>query len=260
MGYTHPKIPAEDLGRFYPDGYHDFGDAHEANLPLRGKLFHAIGRRINPGYLERFSPGRILDVGCGNGLPSKHLVNEGHTVVGVEINPSAAQAALSIGLKVLNEDFLDTDLEPESFQTVIMRHSLEHMSDFRAALEKAHLSLKPSGTLYVCVPNMGSLPSRMFGRYWFPLEVPRHFYHFSVRTLRTALSASGFEISKVMFDYSTEPLIIAWSLNYFADRKLDFLLGRMARILHVTLYPIGLLLAATSLSSDINVRAHKVEA
>lgn len=257
--FTHPKILPPDFGRFYPDGYIHTSDTQGADLGLLEKLFHAVGRKINPDYIARFPSGRILDVGCGNGLPSKRLIDEGHTVVGVEINARAAETAESVGLKVLNEDFMETGLEPESFQTVIMRHSLEHMNDFKTALAKAHSSLKPAGILYVCIPNMGSLLSRLFGRYWFPLEVPRHLYHFSLRTLRIAMLDSGFEMVKVTYDYSAEPLIMAKSLSYLTNGKLAFLLGRMFRILHVILYPLGLLLAATSLSSYMNIYARKVE-
>ncbi len=255
--FTHPKILPPDFGKFRPDGHIHTSDTQGADLGLLEKLFHAVGRKINPDYVERFPSGRILDVGCGNGLPSRRLITEGHTVVGVEINARAAEAAKSAGLEVLNEDFVETRLEPQSFETVIMRHSLEHMNDFRAVLGKAHSLLKPAGILYVCVPNVGSFLSRLLGRYWFPWEVPRHLYHFSLRTLRTALLDSGFEIVKVTYDYSVEPLIIARSLDYLTKSKLAFLQGRMFRILHIILYPLGLFLAATSLSSCMNVYARK---
>lgn len=254
---TKPKLDLQDLGRYYPEGYHSRCNRPGPSAPLRERLFHAIGRRVNPGHLEKFPPGRVLDVGCGTGAASRRLTEMGHEVVGVEFDSNAAEIAAKSGIEVRHEDFMETDLEAESFDVVIMRHSLEHLQNPLRALKKAHRLLGRFGILYICVPNIDSLGSKIFGRYWFPIEVPRHLTHFSIKTLGQALQAVGFEIVKVMYDYSSEPRIIVESLNYIAGKRLAFLVDGGFRVIHTLLYPIGLLVAGISLGSYMNVVSRK---
>ena len=44
------------------------------------------------------------------------------------------------------------------------------------------------------MPNAGSLQAALFGPRWFHLDLPRHLFHFTPRTLRALLERSGLEI------------------------------------------------------------------
>jgi hypothetical protein len=52
--------------------------------------------------------------------------------------------------------------------------------------------LKDDGLLVIHVPNVRSLEFKLFGRWWFPLDPPRHFYHFDRVSLTAALVRAGF--------------------------------------------------------------------
>ena len=259
LAFTRPKIHPQEFQEYYRDGFH-YSPEEVDEVGLWGRIFHAIGRLVNPDLSMVLPAGPILDVGCGNGLPSQRFVERGHSVVGVEIDPEAAESARARGLDVKIGDFLAMSLEPGSFQSVLMRHSLEHFVDFRAALGKANSLLKPGGVLYVCLPNLDSFPAKVFGRYWFPLEVPRHINHFNLRTLEKALNLTGFHIDRVVFDYSFEPFTLLKSLEYLTRGHTSGFLDRGFRALHTLLYPLGLLLAATSMASSMNIYALKDEA
>jgi hypothetical protein len=43
------------------------------------------------------------------------------------------------------------------------------------------------------LPNIDSWESRIFGSYWYGLELPRHLFHFSPKSLRRVMATLGFE-------------------------------------------------------------------
>ena len=78
-----------------------------------------------------------------------------------------------------------------------MSHSLEHFPSPVEALRRIHRVLKEDGLLVVHVPNVHSLEFKLFGRWWFQLDPPRHFYHFDRASLTAALAKAGFSTQVV---------------------------------------------------------------
>jgi predicted SAM-dependent methyltransferase len=64
-------------------------------------------------------------------------------------------------------------------------------------LREAHRVLKKSGTLVVMVPNAASLDARLFGSWWVAWDLPRHWYHFTPRTLSALMAKAGFRAHKL---------------------------------------------------------------
>ena len=84
-------------------------------------------------------------------------------------------------------------LEPERYDCVTMWHVLEHVHSPSRALAAAAAALRPGGVLKVAVPNAEGFEATLFGRRWGALDVPRHLYHFSARTLARYLREAGFD-------------------------------------------------------------------
>ncbi len=42
------------------------------------------------------------------------------------------------------------------------------------------------------MPDFGSLSSKIFGKFWYHLDTPRHLYHFNSQTLQKLAEESGF--------------------------------------------------------------------
>ena len=97
----------------------------------------------------------VLSVGCGAGKTEEKLVKRGVKVVGVEINPKAAEIARQRGLTILEGDAseIDIDVANESYDGLIYADILEHLSDPVAVLKRHVKKLRPDGIVYVCVPN-----------------------------------------------------------------------------------------------------------
>jgi hypothetical protein len=75
------------------------------------------------------------------------------------------------------------------------------MYEPRAVFEKVRQWLKPGGVFYTMMPNIDSAGVRVFRSYWYGLELPRHLYHFSPRSLRTLATSVGLEEVSITTDH-----------------------------------------------------------
>jgi len=108
---------------------------------------------------------RILDVGCGNGVISRHLGRLGFQVLGIDVSAKTiekAKAATSLS----NVNFMQKSAEElvasgERYDAVICSEVLEHLTDPGALLKVLYSCLKEDGKLIVTVPN-GKGPREMF--------------------------------------------------------------------------------------------------
>ena len=105
----------------------------------------------------------VLSVGCASGRTEAELVKRGIKVIGVEINPEAAQMARQRGLTILEGDAseIDIDVVKEPYDCLIYADVLEHLTNPVAVLKRHVKSLKPGGIVYVSVPNF-----RRYSVFW----------------------------------------------------------------------------------------------
>lgn len=97
----------------------------------------------------------VLSVGCGSGVTEAELIKRNIKVVGIEINPEAAEMARKQGLIVLEGNALEVDLSQTgySFDCLVYADVLEHLPDPVAVLRRHVESLQTKGTVIVSVPN-----------------------------------------------------------------------------------------------------------
>lgn len=190
---TWPALDDAQIAAWYPQEYY-------GNRNVRfNRLFERITRwfrRRRVAVMRRLTkPGAVLDVGCGRGFTLRFLADAGYRATGVELSPlAAAHARDALGIDVRTGNFLSQHFEAGELEAVIFWHSLEHIADPMAALDRAFEILRPGGLLVVAVPNFESIQSSMAGAEWFHLDVPRHYVHFSSRGLKQALRDRGFRI------------------------------------------------------------------
>jgi hypothetical protein len=109
---------------------------------------------------------------------------------------------------------------------VTLWHVFEHLYHPRKALENAATLLKPSGFLFLAIPDLASLEPHLFGKYWIGWDPPRHIATYSRRGLETLLGEAGFRLVGIAPDAYTGRTFL---LN------VDFLLaakGRSHRVQH----------------------------
>ena len=98
--------------------------------------------------------------------------------------------------------------------------------------------LSPSGVLVVAVPNARSPQARVFGANWLHLDVPRHLWHFSGRSLEGAFERHGLAPA-ARWNHELEYDLFGWAqsaLNVVLSPANEFfrqLTGKPARVRRV---------------------------
>lgn len=219
--FLHPPPSLEQIKGYYPEAYcsrESPGPSRISfawlnhlekvfrNFLLQREIRH-IHKLINKG-------GRILDVGCGSGELLALFKSRGYEVYGTELLPGLARLAQErFGLEVWQGDFLTSGYLEDYFDLVIFYHVLEHLPKPDLGLTEAKRVLRKGGFLLLQFPNIDSCQFRIFKRRWFALELPRHLYHFSPKTMELLLKNRGFEPFRIRhFSLRNNPLILASTL------------------------------------------------
>lgn len=151
-------------------------------------------RKARMGYLDEIRPGRVLDVGCGDGSLLVRLRALGWEVEGQDVDAkAAAHSRQSEGVTVHLGQLADLAIPSSRYDAVVMNHVIEHVHDPVMALRELHRLLRTGGTLIVVTPNAKSYGHRRFGRDWINLDPPRHLHLFSTTTLLALANQAGFQ-------------------------------------------------------------------
>jgi 2-polyprenyl-3-methyl-5-hydroxy-6-metoxy-1,4-benzoquinol methylase len=107
---------------------------------------------------------KVLEVGCWSGHVTQHLASRANDVVGVEIDPDAAQLARTHAVRVHVAD-LDTtplsELEHDQFDVIMLCDVLEHLKRPQAVLADALGLLADGGRVVISVPNVAHIDVRV---------------------------------------------------------------------------------------------------
>lgn len=175
--------------------------------------------RLKPGG------GAILDLGCASGGFLSTLQGPSWKLYGIEMSEDAAREARSrCGAEVFVGDILDAPFPPRSFDVITCFNVLEHVYEPKEVLARVAQWLKPGGIFYTLIPNIDSAGARIFRTYWYPLELPRHLYHFSPKTLREVGQSAGLRV--VSLDTRRELFIESSTRFIFDDLLKKFGISR----------------------------------
>lgn len=159
--------------------------------------------------------GAILDLGCSSGAFLGSLSDQPWELYGIEMSEDSAKKAIAkSGAKVFVGEILEAQLPSELFDAITCFDVLEHLYEPRRVMERVCEWLKPGGIFYVLVPNVDSAEARVFGSYWHGLELPRHLFHYSPRSLKFLANSAG--LKELSLETHRNPAV-GTSLRYVWD-------------------------------------------
>jgi ubiquinone/menaquinone biosynthesis C-methylase UbiE len=123
----------------------------EPDHGLHDPLVHEAWRTLLLSLVPPI-PSRIADLGCGTGTLSLVLVQEGHSVDGVDFSPemvrrAAAKVGSFPGTSFVVGDAAEPPLPAATYEVVLCRHVLWALPDPAAALARWVDLLTPTGRL-----------------------------------------------------------------------------------------------------------------
>jgi SAM-dependent methyltransferase len=184
VGVTRP-VP-DDLGRYYGSAY--YGQRHGFTA------WYRCWRRARLLARHVAAPGRLLDVGCGEGDFLAFVARRGWRVVGTELRDPVPEAQ-ALSIEVRGSVAEASALGP--FDAITLWHSFEHFPDPARELDRVVAALADGGAVVVIVPDFGGMQGRLFGAAWFHLDVPRHVVHFTRASLLRLLESRGLAVEGV---------------------------------------------------------------
>jgi SAM-dependent methyltransferase len=210
-------------------GFHYSKDYHRAIMAAGEKSAPSRWRRQRDVIARYKKAGAILDVGCSSGGFLGTVKGRSWKLYGIEMEASTAQKAReATGAEVFVGDVLAAPFPAASFDAITGFDILEHVCQPRRFLAKVLEWLKPGGIFYVGLPNIDSWEARLFGSYWYGLELPRHLSHFSPKSLKQVTASLGFrEIS-----------LITPRTSYVKD-SVGYLSSRAAEMMGITPIPMS---------------------
>lgn len=195
-----------------------------ASTPLFGD------RSGSPPFVET---GENLRRGVRGGGALDRYKEAGWITAGVDISPEAVAKVKEKHVGYLGE--VSTVQGEEEFDLIRLSHVLEHTRDPLETMRHVARLLRPNGLCMIACPNQGSALARIFKKWWWQIDAPRHFFHFTKRKIEDLCKDSGLEL--VMFFTQSSGAGIVNSLAFLVGDVVGrpFFLTHMGRPLYRTL-------------------------
>ena len=192
----NPRLIWDLLQHYYPEDYKAYTYRVEKTRSWRQRIANYGNYKRYRAIRRHIKGGRILEIGCGTGGFIQELIRSGDWVIlGIEPNPKAAEYAQKMTrATIYSSKFCDVELEPGSFDAIVLWTVLEHLDQPIEDLRYIHRLLKKNGWLFFSIPNVDSLNLKIFKKYWSGWDLPRHLHIFPRNTLYEILNQLGFSV------------------------------------------------------------------
>ena len=253
--------PTEDeIGNYYDRDYQPYVSWYnfltEKFISYRTKKEVRLFGKLNKGAKK------LLDVGCSWGKYIKDMHDYGgFSVIGVEFNKKMCSVGQNkLGLDIRHGNLIEQKFDDNSFDIIVLSHVIEHLYNPKEVIKEIYRILSLNGLVFIKTPNINTFERRIFAKYWFPFEAPRHTVLFNKKNLCLLLSRNSFVIRKVIYEKTPNNIILSIK-NYFIDKKYPKLIVNFFNLnnylLLVLLTPISFLLGLLKTSGRIVVLAQK---
>lgn len=184
--------------------------------------------------LKPMGGNNFLDIGCGDGYNLKVMSRYGWNTYGFEIGEKGRKDNI-----YYDTDISQVDFGQAKFDFIRIWHVLEHVRDPLAFMEKVSSLVSDNGIICIGIPNAGSLYAKLFGRYWYNRDIPRHLVNYNPRNAARLCEKFGLKVVRTEHQSSGGLL---GSLQHFINARFHTNYNLINRIyLFLLFYPIDIL-------------------
>ena len=174
-------------------------------------------------------PGRLLDVGCGEGFVLAAFASRGWNVRGIDYSTDGVTSMNPDQVENVEQGDLFELLEVQvsskvQYDLIWLGNVLEHIPSPIEVMHKIHAMVAPGGLLIVTVPNDGSdyqehlLQSGAIPeRFW--ITIPDHLSYFTSDSLARTARETGWTVSDIQGDFPIDLFLSHPGSNYIRDRQ-----------------------------------------
>ena len=143
-------------------------------------------------------PGRVLEIGCGQGHLLHLFAENGWETHGVEPSSSASAFARdTLGVPVKTEFLTKETYNSDSFDLIMLFDVVEHLTSMDELMSLFKHYLKPDGMLVIGTGNINSATAKINGKTWAYFSGWEHVSFFSPESAEFLLTKHGFQLKKI---------------------------------------------------------------
>ncbi len=193
--FLSPRPTADSVREFYRDSYTMAYGSVESSSD-RSPVYSSVLRHLSR---HRVPPGRLLDIGCGDGRFLALCREAGWTCYGVELSRQAAEQAARRGITMLPNDWLNLSPGPQDaadrYDAITLVNVLETVSDPVSVLRRVRQALAPRGLVFIRVSNGAfHVPLRRTAqRLGLQFQQAFHLFVYTPRSVRALLRSAELE-------------------------------------------------------------------
>jgi ubiquinone/menaquinone biosynthesis C-methylase UbiE len=181
----------EESKKIVREGYNaiarSYLTARTESYPHDTEMLHELTQRLPGGA-------RVLDAGCGAGVPVTRALSQYFEVVGVDFSEEQIRLARELvpEAEFIYGDITELDFPDDSFDAICSYYAIIHIprEEHLGLLQNLHRMLKASGLVLLCM-GAGDLPEDI-DEDW--LGTRLYWSHFDAETNLGMLSDCGFHI------------------------------------------------------------------
>lgn len=143
---------------------------------------------------ERTLRARILDVGCGSGALLLGMACFGFSRLD-GVDPYLKEPVNAKSYRIRNVDV--RTLNDETYDLILMNHSLEHIPDQIETLTAIRGLLDDRGVCRIEVPVADCEAWSAYGADWVEIDAPRHYFLHTRKSFAIASNAAGLEVYRI---------------------------------------------------------------
>lgn len=184
--YADTAITQADYDRFYAE-HSKYEDAKTGTGGVENPFDWARQQETALQIAEvlQNTGARILDVGCANGGMLKALKELGYeNLCGIDPSPICVENTRRLGIEAY-QGSLFLPFEENTFDCLILSHTLEHVQDLRGSLKWIEKRLRAGGVLYIETPDATRYADFLYS----PMQDfnTEHINHFSLTGLKNLM-------------------------------------------------------------------------